>query len=110
MASKPKNKMAISERAKQFMPFSALKGLSEALAAQEHIRVPKVELSEEMAQELDFKLRQLKVGESARITYFKGGDYIEITGIVAMIDPECRFLEIVYTRIAFDDLLDITIC
>lgn len=35
MANKPRNKMPIEERAKQFMPFAALKGLPEALAAKE---------------------------------------------------------------------------
>lgn len=35
MANKPKHKMPIEERAKQFMPFTALKGLPEALAAKE---------------------------------------------------------------------------
>lgn len=37
MASKPRNKMPIEERAKQFMPFAALKGLPEALAAKENL-------------------------------------------------------------------------
>lgn len=32
MASKPRTKMPVAERAKQFMPFAALKGLPEALA------------------------------------------------------------------------------
>ena len=36
--------MPVSDRAKQFMPFSALKGLDEALRAKEKIVVPKVEL------------------------------------------------------------------
>ena len=40
MPSKPKQKMPIEERAKQFMPFSALKGLEEALASKEKIIVP----------------------------------------------------------------------
>lgn len=35
MASKPRKKMTKSERAKQFMPFSALTGLEEALHAVE---------------------------------------------------------------------------
>lgn len=35
MASKPREKMPISERAKQFMPFAALKGLPEALEKKE---------------------------------------------------------------------------
>jgi len=32
VASKPREKMPIEDRAKQFMPFAALKGLPEALA------------------------------------------------------------------------------
>ncbi len=35
MANKPRHKMPVEERAKQFMPFAALKGLPEALAAKE---------------------------------------------------------------------------
>ena len=53
MASKPKHKMPIEDRAKQFMPFAALKGLPEALAAKEKTTVPKIELSEETAEETD---------------------------------------------------------
>ena len=56
MASKPKHKMPIEDRAKQFMPFAALKGLPDALAAKEKITVPKVELSEEMAEESGRKI------------------------------------------------------
>ena len=48
MASKPKHKMPIEERAKQFMPFAALSGLPEALAKKEKVLVPKIELSPEM--------------------------------------------------------------
>lgn len=35
MAHKPKQKMSMEDRAKQFLPFAALKGLPEALAARE---------------------------------------------------------------------------
>ena len=35
VANKPKSKMPLSERAKQFLPFAALKGLPEALAEKE---------------------------------------------------------------------------
>ena len=40
-------KMSREERAKQFMPFAALKGHTEALRKKEKIRVEKQELSEE---------------------------------------------------------------
>ena len=56
MASKPKHKMPIEDRAKQFMPFAALKGLPDALAAKEKITVPKTELPEEMTEESDTPL------------------------------------------------------
>lgn len=39
--------MSREERAKQFMPFAALKGYPDALRKKEKIIVPKMELSEE---------------------------------------------------------------
>lgn len=107
MASKPKNKMPLEERAKQFMPFAALKGLPDALAAKEKITVPKIELSEEMAEELDRKLHLLLKGQMASIVYFHKEEYVKLTGMVARIDPACRFVQIVNTKIAFEDILDI---
>ena len=42
----------MENRAKQFMPFAALKGYEAALRAKEKIVVPKMELSEEKKEEL----------------------------------------------------------
>ncbi len=109
MASKPKNKMPVSDRAKQFMPFAALKGLPEALAAKEKITVPKVILSPEMAEELDRKMHLLKKGNMATVIYFHENEYLKITGMVARIDTTCRLLQIVNTKIMFDDILDVNI-
>ena len=49
-----------SERAKQFVPFQAVKGLEEALAAKEKIRVPRRQLSEDMIAEINKKLTEIK--------------------------------------------------
>ncbi len=108
MASKPKHKMPIEDRAKQFMPFAALKGLPDALAAREKITVPRIELSEEMAEELDRKMHCLIKGQIASVVYFNKDEYIKVTGMVARIDETSRLLQIVNTKIAFDDILDIT--
>lgn len=107
MAKRPKNKMPVSDRAKQFMPFAALKGLPEALAAKEKIVVPKPSLSPEMEAELDLKIHLLKRGEMATVVYFHKDEYIKISGMVARIDETSRILQIVNTKIAFDDILDI---
>lgn len=109
MANRPKNKMSIQDRAKQFMPFAALKGLPEALAAKEKIVVPKIEMSPEMAEELNRKMHLIEKGKMATVVYFHDGEYIRLTGMVARIDPTCRLLQIVSTKILFEDILDVNV-
>ena len=89
--------MPVSDRAKQFMPFSALKGLDEALRAKEKIVVPKVELSPEMAEELDYKMHLLEKGKMVTVIYFSNGEYVKVTGLVARIDETSRVIQIVNT-------------
>lgn len=100
--------MPIEDRAKQFMPFAALKSLPEALAAKEKIIVPRVELSEEMAEVLDRRMHALTKGRIASVVHFHMDEYIKTTGVVSRIDETCRLLQIVNTKIAFDDILEIT--
>lgn len=109
MPKKPINKMPVSDRAKQFMPFSALKGLDEALRTKEKIVVPKVELSPEMAEELDYKMHLIEKGKVTTIIYFSSGEYVKVTGLVARIDQTSRVIQIVNTKIRFDDILDINV-
>ena len=107
MPKRPRNKMPVSDRAKQFMPFSTLKGLDEALRAKEKIVVPKVELSPEMAEELDYKMHLLEKGKMVTVIYFSNGEYVKVTGLVARIDEMSRVIQIVNTKVRFDDILDI---
>lgn len=109
MPKKPINKMPVSDRAKQFMPFSALKGLDEALRTKEKIVVPKVGLSPEMAEELDYKMHLIEKGKVTTIIYFSSGEYVKVTGLVARIDETSRVIQIVNTKIRFDDILDINV-
>ncbi len=109
MASKPRHKMPVEDRAKQFIPFAALKGLPQALAAMERIPAEKVELSEEMAEELDRRMHRLYPGCIARVIYFHDDEYLQLTGMVSRLDETCRILQIVQTKIAFDDILQVEI-
>lgn len=99
--------MPIEERAKQFMPFAALRGLPDALAAKEKVLVPKIELSPEMAEELDRQMHLIAKGKMATVIYFNNGEYIKITGLVARIDETSRILQIVNTKIPFADILQV---
>ncbi len=100
-------KMDRENRAKQFMPFDALKGFREALEEKERIVVPKRELSEEQKEELDFKLRQIHKMDIITVEYFQNGEYVQVTGVVSRIDETSKALKIVNTKIAFEDIVDL---
>ena len=87
---KPPCPMPIEKRAKQFMPFAALTGLTEALEAKEHVTVPRILLSDEMAE-----------------VYYHEREYVKITGVVSRIDQTSRILQIVQTKILFDDIVEV---
>lgn len=101
-------KMAREERAKQFMPFAALKGYSEALRRKEKRVVPKIEVSEDYAVELDRKLRQVCKMDVVTVVYFCKGEYLKATGVVFQIDMTARVLRVVQTKIPFEDILDVS--
>lgn len=100
--------MSREERAKQFLPFAALKGYPAALRRKEKIVVPKVEFSEDYQERLDGKLRQIRVQDVVTAVYFREGEYLKVTGMVSRIDRTARVLKIVNTKIPFDDLYDVS--
>lgn len=111
MGNKVRTKMSRENRAKQFLPFAALKGFEEALVKKERIVVDKVELSEDMAEELNLRLVTLKKGMMATIVHYDKAEceYIKTTGVVAGIDMSCKQIRIVNTKIDIDDIYDLII-
>lgn len=107
--SKARRKMPVSERAKQFMPFAALKGFSEALLEKEKVIVPEKELSEDMYEELDRNYHRLEIGKRAEVVYYKEYEYVKKSGIVSRIDENARILQIVNTKIPLDDIIEISV-
>ncbi len=107
--TKPKQKMPVSERAKIFAPFAALKGLDEALAVKEKLREPKKELSEDSARELDSKLRTLAEGDIVTVVYYDTFEerYLQLTGSIVRLDRVYKLLDMNETEIPFEDLYDI---
>ena len=97
----------MSDRAKQFMPFAALKGYYDLIYEREKVSVPKKELSEDDAAALSEKLSAVKKGDLLKVTYYREGEYVKQCGIVAQVDFTFRKLTIVKTAIEFDDIYDI---
>ena len=131
-------RMNLSNRAKIFSPFAALRGYEEEIAAEgeEHLKVTKIELSEEDKGKLSDKLLQVKKGMEVTVCFFETdndpasfntpskpatplGRYRTIAGTVERIDPVYRELQFstgdknalgkeLPVIIRFDDILDLS--
>ena len=99
--------MSRTDRAKIFLPFSPLKGFQEALEAQERVRIPQPELSEDAAEELDRTLRRLKSGDRVSVRCYRDGARHRRSGAVQRADPRRRLLMLEDETIPFGALLEI---
>ena len=65
------------DRAKQFMPFDALKGFREALLEKEKIVDSKVVLSEEQTNDLNDVISSIDIGSVIVVTFYCNNKYID---------------------------------
>ena len=100
--------MPQSQRAKQFAPFDALKGLKDALRLKEyeHDRIEKGDLSEEKILELSNILQNINKEQFYFVQYFCDGYKKEITGKIKL-ELENNTIIVDGTKINLDDILDI---
>ena len=99
----------MSDRAKQFMPFSALKGYDQAVRERERIVSEKEELTDERIENLSKMVSKIKKGDIVKVTYYKTDAYVKLSGAVTMMDLTMRYIKIIKTIIPFDDLYEIEI-
>lgn len=97
----------MSDRARQFAPFSALKGFHELIKQKERVITIKKELSEDDLLKLSEKMMSIEKGNMAKIVHFCEGEYISTEGIVTDIDTIYRTITIVKRKIRFADIIDI---
>lgn len=95
------------DRAKQFIPFDALKGLQEALREKEIEYVEKKELSEDIAEELSEKLQMIEIDDEVKVTYYSNRLYKTIQGKVKYKDIIKKKLLIDDVKINFADIISI---
>lgn len=96
-----------AQRAKQFMPFAALKGYEDALRAKEKVVVSKQELTEEQEEELNRQLLQIQKRDMITVVYFEKDEYLKVTGMVSRIDRSAQILQVVNTKIEFANIAEI---
>lgn len=102
-------KMSRSDRAKQFMPFAALRGYDNVVKEKERIVCEKKELTDEQIENLNNIVSVLKKGDVVKIVYYKVDAYVTITGVITSIDTVMRYISVIKTKIDFLDILSIDI-
>lgn len=97
------------ERAKQFMPFDALKGLQEELRKREERRlmVEKKELCDEEISLINDVLTRLKKGDELEIVFYRNGRYLRLSGRLKKINTTYKYIQTESDTIYFDDVLEI---
>ena len=98
-------KMSRSDRAKQFAPFDALKGLQETIKIKEyeHERIICGEMSEDEIKEISAVILSLEKGDSVNVDFFRDGHVLNLTGLVK-VDVFNQKLFVGAFEIGFDDI------
>ena len=98
--------MPRSRRAKQFMPFDALRGLKEAIAAKERVIEPRRYPSEDAIAEINATLLCLHKGQIITVVYYGIYEqvYLQLTGPVTKVDSYWQNIQIGNTTIEFPEI------
>ena len=94
------------DRAKQFAPFDALKGLREALAKKEYDlgKVERGEHCEELDAEISEQLSKVQRGDRIALTCYEDGYYVKVIGAVKEINTIFKYVVIGNGKVFFDDI------
>ena len=96
--------MKRADRAKQFMPFSALKGLEDELSLAEKTPCARRELLEDEAEQLNRALLDLEPGDVIEVECYKNGDYVTLSGPLLALDAAYRRLQLGDMEIRIADI------
>lgn len=103
-------KMSRADRAKQFAPFDALKGLQEAIKIKEyeHERIVRGEMGEDEIKEISAVLASIEKGDKVKIEFFRDGHILSLSGM-AKLDVENQKINVGEFLIDFDEIKKIKI-
>ncbi len=98
------------ERAKQFLPFDAVKGLQEALREKEIEHEERIDLAEEALENLEEEFNKIEIGRKVKIKYYKDGKYVVVEGNVSKINNLKKKLEVDFeSKINYSDIAKIEV-
>ena len=94
------------ERARQFAPFDAMKGLQEALRDREekHSRVEKHDISDEAIEHNSMVISKLKKNSKVEIEYYCAFHDVVRQGYITELSIVFKWLKLNGEKIVFDDI------
>lgn len=103
--------MTRKDRAKQFMPFDAMKGLQEALRDREerHSRVARHDISEEQQMQNSEVILQLGKRSRVAMDFYRAFHDIHEEGVITEISLAYRYLKLNNEKICFEDIYRIEV-
>ena len=97
-----------ADRAKQFMPFDALKGFQEALREKERGARPEADSVGRGTGGAEQGAVRIGKMDMVEAEYFQDGEYVSVKGMVSGINRQEGWLRIVNTQIRFEDIARLT--
>ena len=101
--------MTRAGRAKQFLPFDALKGFQEALNAKQIKYEDRKELTEDSLVKLEEEWNKIEKDSIVRVKYYKNKRYVEIQGKIDKIDYTKKKVQINEENINVCDIIEIEV-
>ena len=95
------------DRAKQFLPYSSLRGFEDVVAKRRELKCPRRELLEDAAEELSRKLLNLSPGIICRVTYYLRDRYVTEQGEVKRVDEVRHRLILDTVTIPINDIFSL---
>ena len=111
-------RMALTDRAKIFAPFAALRGFEISILTTEQDRVlaPRLTIAQERMEELDRLLRSLTPQDTVQVSWFEVvktvgelelGEYHTETAAVLKVDAENRLLILTTCTLRVEDIVSL---
>ena len=102
-------RMPLNQRAKIFTSFAALKGFEELIREQENIYEEMPVLSDDQYEDLNYAVSSIRIGDDITVKYFRDYHIRTVFGAVTKLELQKREIWINRKRIAFEELIEITL-
>lgn len=100
-------KISKEDRARQFMPFAALRGFDEMLAEELAVKEDKRELGEDDSEKISHTLAKIGKGDFVRVTFYDKTRYRKECGTVTDVNFIAGYFKVGIVKVFIDDISEL---